>query len=213
MARLSGQTNASPIRRRARAVESFGSAAECLGKIEPGYGLFAITRGQFSMLDVITVLIAHVGVCDVSVWTWAIADYEVECFEAFLQNGKIMTATLIVDRSAERKNAAIIQRWRDRFGVDSVRVCKNHAKIATVTGGDYRLLARGSMNLNFNPRFEQLDVTEGGSDYDLVKSVEAELPVLSGLATNAEALAASRLGRAFEASTLDMFSGVKVWAK
>jgi len=213
MAGLAGQTRASPARRRARAVESFASASDCLGDICLGYSVFAITRGQFSMLDVASCLIRHVGECHVSVWTWAIADYEVECFEAFMANSMIVGASLVVDRSAEHKNAAIVQRWRDRFGADSVRVCKNHAKIVTVTGGEYRLLARGSMNLNYNPRFEQFDITEGGEDYELVRRIESELPVLAPGASSAEASAASKVGSAFDSTSLRMFEGVKPWAK
>jgi hypothetical protein len=38
------------------------------------------------------------------------------------------------------------------------------------------LLLRGGMNLN--PRFEQLDITEGGEHFDLVERIEAELPFL-----------------------------------
>ncbi len=34
------------------------------------------------------------------------------------------------------------------------------------------------MNLNWNPRFEQLDITEGGGDFDLVERIRSELPVL-----------------------------------
>lgn len=37
--------------RRKRAVESFKSATDCIGPLEPGISLFAITRGQFSMID------------------------------------------------------------------------------------------------------------------------------------------------------------------
>jgi len=37
--------------RRKRAVESFKTAADCIGTIEEGAALFAITRGQFSMID------------------------------------------------------------------------------------------------------------------------------------------------------------------
>ncbi len=213
MARLGGHTNAAPAKRRARAVESFGSAAECIGEFGPGYSLFAITRGQFSMLDICSVLIDQVGACEVSAWTWAIADYEAECFEAFMLDGRIDSARLVVDRSAEQKNAVVIERWRSRFGVESVRVCKNHAKIATITTADYRLLVRGSMNLNYNPRFEQFDITEGGEDYELVRRIEDELPVLRADASSAEASAASRLGLVYEASTLKMFGGVKPWAK
>jgi hypothetical protein len=39
--------------RRQRAVESFKTAADCIGKVEPGMSLFAVTRGQFSMIDAV----------------------------------------------------------------------------------------------------------------------------------------------------------------
>jgi hypothetical protein len=175
--------------------------------------LFAVTRGQFSMLDAIQTVIKQVGQCRVSVWTWAIADYEVECFEAFMANREITSAILVIDHAAENKNAALIQKWRDRFGVDSVRVCKNHAKISRVWNDDFHVLLRGSMNLNFNPRFEQLDVTEGGPDFDLVEEIENSLPVLRPRASIAESMKASQLGLAFESSTLEMFGGIKPWSK
>jgi len=147
------------------------------------------------------------------VWTWAIADYEVEAMEGLMARDAITSGRLVVDRSAEQRSAATIARWRSRFGVESVRVCKNHAKIARVWNADRRVLLRGSMNLNFNPRFEQADITEGGEDFELVTALEDSLPVLPVLCSNAEAEAASGLGRAFEAQTLRMFGGIKVWAK
>ena len=39
--------------RRKRVVESFENAATCIGPIEKEMSLFAITRGQFSMIDAI----------------------------------------------------------------------------------------------------------------------------------------------------------------
>ena len=199
--------------RRAYAVQTFTSAADTIGTVEKDMSLFAITRGQFSMLDAVNAVIEQVGPCEVSAWTWAIADYEVECFEAFMANSRIKAGRLIIDQSAEIRNAPIIQRWRDTFGDDQVRVCKNHAKIATVTTDEFRVLLRGSMNLNYNPRFEQLDITEGGPDYDLVREIEDELPVLRPKCSSTEANMASQIGFAFEASELAMFSGIKTWAK
>lgn len=199
--------------RRKRVVESFASAHECIGTVEPGMSLFAITRGQFSMLDAINVVVDQVGHCSVSVWTWAIADYEVQCFEAFMANQTISGGRLIIDRSAENRNVALIQKWRDCFGAEAVRVCKNHAKIATVQNANFKVLLRGSMNLNFNPRFEQLDITEGGPDFDLVAKIENELPILRPKCSNIEAMNATQLGLAFETGTLKMFGGIKTWAK
>jgi hypothetical protein len=199
--------------RNARAVEAFGNAAEAIGPIDPGLRLFLVTRGQFSMLDMVLHVLAELGPAAVSVWTWAIADYEVEAMEGLMGREAITAGRLIVDRSAEQRSATTIERWRSRFGAESVRVCKNHAKIARVWTAERRVLLRGSMNLNFNPRFEQADITEGGEDFELIEGMEAALPVLPALCSNAEAEAASGLGRAFEAETMRMFAGVKVWAK
>ena len=199
--------------RRKRDVESFGSAKECIGQIEKDMGLFAVTRGQFSMLDIVSVVIQQAGTCNVSVWTLAIADYEFEFMESFMQNKTIKAGRLVIDRAAEVKNDAIISKWRSVFGKDTVRVCKNHAKIATVQNDDYRILIRGSMNLNFNPRFEQFDITEGGPDFDLIEKIENELPVLRPKCSDIEAMNASQLGFAFESSTLKPFMGIKPWAK
>ncbi len=199
--------------RRARAVESFRTAAECIGPIEPGMALFAVTRGQFSMLDAVLHVLDQVGPARVSLWTWTIADYETARFIEFQRDGRITDGRLVIDHGARAKNHALLADWRAAFGPESIRYVVNHAKLATVEGGGRRVLLRGSMNLNFNPRFEQLDVTEGGEDFELVRRLEEELPILAPNASASECFRASRAGRAFDPETLSIFAGVKTWAK
>jgi hypothetical protein len=199
--------------KRKRVVESFQSAAETIGPITREMSVFAITRGQFSMIDAIFHCLHEVGRAEVSVWTWTIADYEVEAMAGLMARQEITAGRLVIDASADRRNGLIIEQWRQRFGDQAVRICKNHAKIARVWNAKIRLLLRGSMNLNFNPRFEQLDITEGGEDFDLVERIESELPVLGRKWSNAEAEAASGVSKAFETSQLQMFRGLKTWAK
>lgn len=200
--------------RRARnAVESFKTFSDLMvdTALAPGLSLFGITRGQFSMIDVIRYFVERLQPADVSVWTWAIASYEVEAFEFFYQTQAIRSATLIVDRSAEDRNAELIDRWRARFGTDSVKVCKTHAKIATIAGRELRILARGSMNLNENPRFEQFDISEGGQPYELVKRIERQIPTLPPRCSNHDADAASGLLFAWAEDRLATFGGVRPW--
>jgi len=199
--------------RRTRAVESFKTAAECIGQIEPGLSLFAVTRGQFSMIDAILACLDQTGPADLSLWTWTVAEYEVECMERLQNDGRVTGGTLVIDHGARYKNAGLIDRWRDKYGADSVRYVLNHAKIATIRSAGYKLLLRGSMNLNYNPRFEQFDITEGGPDFDLVKQIEGELPILRGEIAGMDAYKASRVGDAFDVDQLEIFAGVKVWAK
>jgi hypothetical protein len=199
--------------RAARAIECHGSAAAAIGPIDPGMRLFLLTRGQFSMLDMVLHVLEQIGPADLSVWTWAIADYEVDAMTGLMAREAIRAARLVIDRSAEDRSAPTIDAWRHRFGVDAVRVCKNHAKIARVWNSDRSVLLRGSMNLNYNPRFEQADITEGGEDFALVAAIEDELPVLPVPCSNTEAEHASGLSLAFERADLKMFRGLKTWAK
>lgn len=195
------------------AVESYHCAAKTIGEIETGMSLFAITRGQFSMLDCILHCLDRIGEASVSVWTWAIADYEVEAMCGLMARCEIDDGRLILDASANQRNPEIVDKWRDRFGDERVKVCRNHAKIARVWNEDFKLLLRGSMNLNYNPRFEQLDVSEGGPEFDLVGRIEDELPLLPRKYDNAQVESATGLNKAFEYSTLQMFRGVKPWSK
>jgi len=198
-------------KRRTQAKECFKTASDCIGTVVPGMALFAITRGQFSMLDAIQACLEQVGPAKISLWTWTIADYEIECFTALQKSKKVVDATLVIDHGARNKNHELISKWQDQFGPDSVRYVCNHAKIATIETSKFKLLLRGSMNLNFNPRFEQFDITEGGADFDLIKEVENELPILPNNCSGKDVYKASRLGDAFESEQLDMFKGLKVW--
>jgi hypothetical protein len=193
--------------------ESFKTAAECIGRIEPGAALFAITRGQFSMIDAALACLDQVGPAAVSLWTWTVAEYEIECLERLRTDGRILAGRLIIDHGARNKNAGLIRQWKAAFGPESVRYVLNHAKIVTIQNDRFKLLLRGSMNLNYNPRFEQFDLTEGGRDFDLVQEIESALPVLDDQAPGEDIYKASRVSEAFDQEQLNLFSGIKVWAK
>jgi hypothetical protein len=208
--------NQSKSSRRLHAKNSYKTAAECIGSVDPGMSLFAITRGQFSMIDAVLHVLGEVGPAALSIWTWAIASYEVESLERLMIDKRLTGARLVIDFSARQRNADIITRWKTIFGTESVVYVVNHAKIATIEAADgRRVLLRGSMNLNFNPRFEQLDVTEGGQDFDLVKELESELPVMPDPEDTSWAKCAEISGvkDAFAPEQLNIFKVGKVWAK
>lgn len=198
-----------------RAVESFGTASAAIGECHAGMRLFCVTRGQWSMLDAIWAVLDQVGASKVSLWTWTVAEYEVQVLSKMRQDARITGGRLIIDAGARTKNAGIIQEWQNSFGSDSVRYITNHAKIARIeTESGLKFLLRGSMNLNFNPRFEQFDISEGGAEYDLIEQIEEEFPILPDNCSGAQVWAASKVSDAFDKEQLDMFKDVKkVWAK
>jgi hypothetical protein len=206
-------TTANNRRRVARATESFRNAAETIGPIESGMALFAITRGQWSMIDAILHCLDQTGPARLTLWTWCIAEYEVQCFDRLRMDSRLSSATLIIDTAALKRNAPLLREWREAHGPDSIKYVVNHAKIATLDGGGFRLLLRGSMNLNYNPRFEQFDLTEGGPDFDLVRQIESELPTLPDDHAYMDLRRASKLDEAFAEQQLIPFQGVKTWQK
>lgn len=201
------------VARRKRAAECFGNVAESLGPLGPGVSVFAVTRGQWSMIDAILYCLDQLGPSEISVWTWTVADYEVQVLARLRQDKRVLAGRLCIDHGARVKNHAVIQAWKAVYGADSVRYLLNHSKLATVTGGGLKLLLRGSMNLNHNPRFEQFDLTEGGEDYALVRGIEETLPVLGDDCSGAEVFAASQVGAAWTPDQLEIFGDLKTWQK
>lgn len=197
------------------ALESFTSAASTIGDITHGMHKFAVTRGQFSMIDAILATIDQIGPSHISVWTWTVASYEVQCIERLMIDKRILSARLIIDRGAQKKNADIIRNWQSIFGEQSVRWVVNHAKIATLWNGQFKVLLRGSFNLNYNPRFENFDISEGCDGFDLVRKIEDELPILTNSASQSEIIKGSKLNDTFSDEQLELFGlkQLKVWSK
>lgn len=227
---MTAPTSARSIKRAQRCVESFKTAAECIGPIESDMAVFAVTRGQFSMIDAVQHCLAEMGPSALSIWTWCIADYEIETFESLLASRQITSATLVIDRAGEQQVAKtrsfrtsddkasrqgqLLTRWRNKFGPQSIKVVLNHAKIATLDNGQHKVVVRGSMNLNHNPRFEQLDVTEGNGPFDLIRSIEQSLPDLPAHYTQHDLQSATGAHVLFTPEQLKPFqSSLKIWKK
>jgi hypothetical protein len=164
------------------------------------------------MIDAVLHCLDQVGRSKVSLWTWTVAEYEVQVLTRLRIDERITEGRLVIDHGARVKNSAIIADWKNQFGAGSVRYVINHAKIATVESeSGLRFLLRGSMNLNYNPRFEQFDITEGGPEFDLVREIEDELPTLGDNCSGAEVYAASKMENAFAPEQLTLFNTVKTW--
>jgi hypothetical protein len=190
-------------------VEAFQNAALTLGTLQQGQHIFALTRGQFSMIDAILHVLSQLGEAHISVWTWTVAEYEVQCLNRLRSDERILSGLLVIDHGARAKNEHIIRQWQSVYGETSVRFVLNHAKIATVYNDTYKVLLRGSCNLNKNMRFENLDLTEGGEDFDLIKRVESGLEILPANFCGADAFA--NTGLRTKAKGLTFFEAGASW--
>lgn len=198
---------------RRRAVESFGTAAECIGPVGPGMSVFALTRGQFTMLEALLAVLAGAGPSVVSVWTWSLYGYTDGAFERLVRDPNITGATLVLDPDSQgralERCAASLGVWRARFGPESIRGSVAHAKIATVSSASgLRIVLRGSLVLAPKARIDQFDVTEGCAAFDAVRALESTFPILPAVASPSR-----RKGVGFGPAQLSLLSGLKVWRR
>lgn len=194
------------------ASECFGNAQTALGQLERGGHKFLITRGQFGMIDLILCALDQVGPSRLTVWVWSIADWEIQVIERLIADKRVLSADLLIDYGALTKKGATVQGWINRFGLGSVKFIVNHAKIVRIWNDDgWKICMRGSCNLNYNPRFEQVDIDDCSPAFDLVARIEDEIPRCDGSSGKA-VYAASGLGRAYEGeSKSKLFGKLALW--
>lgn len=163
-----------PIAKRARLeMMRQQSAAEAVAGLgRDGAELFGLTRGQFSLADLLVAILDKTGPACLAVSTWTAAHTDVERVMALLESGQITSCRWLVDQTLPRRTPALAAQIRKLFGDDAIRVTKTHAKFATIVNDDWQVALRSSMNLNQNPRLESFQV---GHDPELTAFMQAAL--------------------------------------
>jgi hypothetical protein len=136
------------------------SAAVCLEGFDRGTLLCGLTKGQFSLLDLIRAVIAITGPADVTLSTWTAGIRDVETLAWLVEGQQIKSLRLIVDRSFPSRQPKYCSRLLSLFGQEAILMTMTHAKFVIVKSEGWSVVIRTSMNLNKNRRFEQFDVDD-----------------------------------------------------
>ncbi len=137
------------------------SARRCIGPIEKGCDIFGITKGDFSMIDILRHVAREIGPCRVDVGTWTAASAEIGQAFDMLSDGNITAMRFLVDRSFPQRQPKYYAAVRAKFGDDAVRMARFHAKFVLLENDAYSVAVRTSMNLNLNERIEFYELSEG----------------------------------------------------
>jgi hypothetical protein len=148
------------VRRQVRRVLAVADAAAALGPITPGCEVYLLTKGAFSLVDVLMHCLEATGPADVVVSTWTAAGADIGFAYDLLRSGAIRSLRFLVDFSFPSRQPAYCAALRERFGDDAIRVCKNHAKFCTIGNDTWNVVIRSSMNLNLNRRLENVEISE-----------------------------------------------------
>ena len=143
--------------------------------ISPRCELMCMTYGQFSLVDALSVILQQTGPAAVSVATWTAAEADLTRAEQFLREGAVTSLRFLVDRSFETRQPSYCAALRRLFGDTAIRTTRSHAKFATIRNAGWDLVVRTSMNLNHNPRLENIEVSDDPGFADFVDSVFDEV--------------------------------------
>ena len=123
-----------------------------------GYELYGLTRGQFSLTDMIEAVLQKTGPAAMGISTWTAAQTDIGRMLDLLNSGMITSCRWLVDMTFIRRCPALVSEIRQKFGHDAIRITRTHAKFVTIANDQWQIALRSSMNLNQNPRLESFEI-------------------------------------------------------
>lgn len=123
------------------------------------------TFGQFSIVDVLAVLLNKTGPVDLVAATWTAASADFTRVFELMRDGRIRSARWILDRSFRNRAPEFTETMTDQFGADNIRAISTHTKFLLLGNDDWHVVVRTSMNLNENHRLEYFDVIDDEEFY------------------------------------------------
>lgn len=148
-----------------------GSASQAIGTLEHNTDLFVLTYGQFSLIDALMAILNQTGPAHVCISTWTAAHAHLDRSAELLEAADILSMRLIVDRSFRTRQPKYFAHMQRIFGQDSVREIRTHAKFMLIRNDEWNIVVRTSMNLNENPRLENIEISDNREFADFFQAI------------------------------------------
>lgn len=118
-----------------------------------------MTSGNISLTDIIGYCLKQSSPKEVVLATWTAAEKSVQEFLDIIRAGLVQDFKIIADPSLVTRKPEIAEAMRFKYGDDSIRLLPLHAKWCVLTGGNFSVTIRTSMNLNPNRRIESYEIS------------------------------------------------------
>ena len=141
-------------------VSKLGSAIQAVGKLRKDTDTFILTYGQFSLIDALVAILKQTGAAHVAISTWTAAHAHLDRTQELMESTSFLSFRMIVDRSFKTRQPKYYEHMIDLFGVESIRAITTHAKFMLIRNDEWNIVVRTSMNLNENPRLENIEISE-----------------------------------------------------
>lgn len=123
-----------------------------LENLNENTGIFFMTDGAWSNIDVVEKLIELIGVCQIAFCTWSISTDAIRKFTQWQEDGVITNLHVLLDQGLRNRKPEIYQQSTKAFKNLKVLMC--HAKVCVVQSEKYSFILAGSANFTKNERKE-----------------------------------------------------------
>lgn len=144
------------------------AAKDFLEPLTPNVSRFGFSKGHFSLIDIIEELFRLLPGGDFTLSTWTAARADLGRLQKLIETRPVNSFRLLIDSTFQSRQPALLHALRNTYSKDSIRITKNHAKFLLYSCENYRIVIRTSMNLNHNPRFENIDLCDNPDLFDFV---------------------------------------------
>jgi phage terminase Nu1 subunit (DNA packaging protein) len=163
-----------PVKRVLRLAPEQG-APTAIGRLTPGCEIWGLTKGQFSLPEILAAVLDQTGPAHVTTAAFTVAEDAIVKTRAIRDAGLLLSFRIILDRSIQSREREYTAMLLETFGAEAVRTTRNHAKWLVVRNAIWSIVVSTSMNFGASPRLEQFCLSDDPQIADLLDGVAAEL--------------------------------------
>ncbi len=134
--------------------------------LSKGSRIMGLTRGCFSLIDLIHSILKKTGPAHVICTTWSAGIKDVHQVEWMRDSELMKSFKLITDHSYVTRQNKYSVTIEELFGKENIRTSEVHAKFCLIYNNDWKVVIRTSMNLNANKTCESFEIDEDQDVFD-----------------------------------------------
>jgi hypothetical protein len=150
------------------------SASQVARLVKKDCRLIGLTRGQFSLIDLIYSILKQIGKSNVVCATWSAGIKDANTVKWMVESDLIQSFLLVTDHSYVTRQSKYALQITELFGKENIRTSELHAKFCLISNDDFKVVIRTSMNLNANKTCESFEIVENAEIFEFYESFITE---------------------------------------
>jgi len=141
-------------------------AGLAVANFRQGCRVMGLTRGSFSLIDLIHATLQKTGPAHVVCTSWSAGIKDAHNVRWMMDSNLIQSFRLLVDHSYATRQQSYALSISELFGDECIRTGELHAKFVLIHNDEYKICIRTSMNLNANKTCESFELDENAEIFD-----------------------------------------------